>query len=63
MRWQGGRRGGGIDDRRGMGGGAIAGGGIGVTVLALIGYFVFGIDPTTTQQVASQFGGAGAREH
>ena len=41
-----------------MGGGAIAGGGIGVTVIALIGYFVFGIDPNTTQQVASQFGGA-----
>ena len=62
MRWQGGRRGGGIDDRRGMGGGAVAGGGIGVTVLALIGYFVFGIDPSTTQQVASQFGGAGVGE-
>ncbi len=42
-----------------MGGGAIAGGGIGVAVLSLIGYFVFGIDPSTTQQVASQFGGAG----
>ena len=58
MRWQGGRRGGGIVDRRGMGGGAVAGGGIGVLVLAAIGYFVFGIDPNTTQQVASQFGGA-----
>ena len=34
MRWQGGRRGGGIEDRRGMGGGAVAGGGIGVLVLA-----------------------------
>jgi predicted metalloprotease len=62
MRWQGGRTGGGIEDRRGMGGGAIAGGGIGVTVIALIGYFVFGIDPNTTQQVASQFGGAGAAQ-
>ena len=61
MRWQGGRRGN-IEDRRGMGGGAVAGGGIGVAVLALIGYFVFGIDPTTTQQVASQFGGAGSQE-
>ena len=58
MRWQGGRRGGGIEDRRGMGGGAVAGGGIGVLVLAAIGYFVFGIDPNTTQQVASQFGSA-----
>ncbi len=62
MRWQGGRRGGGIEDRRGMGGGAVAGGGIGVLVLAAIGYFVFGIDPNTTQQVASQFGGVGQAE-
>jgi len=62
MRWQGGQRGGGIEDRRGMGGGAAAGGGIGVLVLAAIGYFVFGIDPSTTQQVASQFGQAGATQ-
>lgn len=62
MRWQGGERGGGVEDRRGMGGGAIAGGGIGVVVLSLIGYFVFGIDPSTTQQVASQFGGATASQ-
>ena len=62
MRWQGGRRGGGIEDRRGMGGGAMAGGGLGVLVLAAIGYFVFGIDPSTTQQVASQFGGVGSQE-
>ncbi|HEY0103582.1 MAG TPA: neutral zinc metallopeptidase [Brevundimonas sp.] len=62
MRWQGGRRGGNIDDRRGMGGGAIAGGGIGTLVLAAIGYFVFGIDPSTTTQVASQFGGVGAAQ-
>lgn len=62
MRWQGGRRGGGIEDRRGMGGGAVAGGGIGVAILGLIGYFVFGIDPFTTQQVASQLGGVGAQE-
>ncbi|WP_417232911.1 neutral zinc metallopeptidase [Brevundimonas sp.] len=62
MRWKGGRRGGGIEDRRGMGGGAMAGGGIGVMVLAAIGYFVFGIDPSTTTQLASQFGGAGVQE-
>lgn len=63
MRWQGGRRGGGgIEDRRGMGGGAVAGGGLGVAVIALIGYFVFGIDPQTTTQLASKFGGAGAEE-
>jgi len=62
MRWQGGRRGGGIEDRRGMGGGTMAGGGIGVLVIAAIGYFVFGIDPSTTTQLASQFGGAGVQE-
>lgn len=62
MRWQGGRRGGNIDDRRGLGGGAMAGGGIGVMILAAIGYFVFDIDPATTTQLASQFGGAGVSE-
>ena len=62
MRWQGGRRGGNIDDRRGVGGGAMAGGGIGVVILAAIGYFVFDIDPAITTQVASQFGGAGVSE-
>lgn len=43
-------------------GGRVAGGGIGVAVIALIGYFVFGIDPTTTQQVASQLGGTPTSE-
>jgi predicted metalloprotease len=62
MKWEGGRRGGGVEDRRGLGGGAVAGGGIGVAVLALIGYFVFGIDPSTTTQIASQFGGAGQQQ-
>ncbi|HEY0601161.1 KPN_02809 family neutral zinc metallopeptidase [Brevundimonas sp.] len=62
MRWQGGRRGGNIDDRRGMGGAGIAGGGIGAIVLAAIGYFVFGIDPQTTQQITSQLGGVGSAE-
>jgi predicted metalloprotease len=62
MRWQGGRRGGNIEDRRGMGGAGIAGGGIGAVVLAAIGYFVFGIDPQTTTQLASQFGGVGSSE-
>lgn len=62
MRWQGGRTGGGIEDRRGLRGGAVAGGGLGVGVLAIIGYLVFGIDPSTTTQLASQFGGAGTQE-
>lgn len=47
MRWDLGRTSG-VQDRRGMGAGAIAGGGGIVTiVVALIGYFVFGIDPRT----------------
>ena len=51
MKWQGGRRGGNVEDRRGLGPGAAAGGGLGVIVIALIGYFVFGIDPSQTQAV------------
>ena len=63
MRWSGGRTGGGgIEDRRGLGGGAIAGGGLGVGVLAIIGYLVFGIDPSTTTQLASSLGGVGGGE-
>lgn len=61
MRWGGGRRGGGIEDRRGMGGVGIAGGGIGTIALALLGYFVFGIDPQVTQQVITQFDGGSQR--
>lgn len=62
MLWEGGRRGGGIEDRRGMGGVGIAGGGIGTIAIALIGYFVFGINPFVTQQVVSQFDNAGVAE-
>ncbi len=62
MRWEGGRRGGNIEDRRGMGGAGLAGGGIGALVLAAIGYFVFGISPETTQQITSQMGGVGAAQ-
>jgi predicted metalloprotease len=61
MRWQGGRRGGGVEDRRGLGG-LVAGGGIGIAIIALIGYFLLGIDPTTTQQIASQLGGVGSQQ-
>lgn len=63
MEWEGGRRSGNIEDRRGLGPVGIAGGGIGAVVLAAIGYFVFGIDPRTTleatqglQQPAQQEG-------
>ena len=48
MRWQGGREGGNIEDRRGMGPVAVGGMGVGGLVLALIGYFVFGISPEDT---------------
>lgn len=58
MRWQGGRRSGNVDDRRGMG--PVAGGvGVGGVIIALIGYFVFGIDPSTTMSVV---GGQGQSE-
>ncbi len=51
MRWQGGRGGGGVEDRRGMGPVGVGGVGLGGVVLALIGYFVFGVDPSTTLSV------------
>ena len=47
MKWQDGRESG-VEDRRGGGGrgpGMIGGGGVGVGIIALIGYFFFGIDP------------------
>ena len=62
MQWEDGRSGGGVEDRRGMGGGAIAGGGIGTLALALIGYFVFGIDPSTTTQVVDQIEQSGPQQ-
>lgn len=54
MQWEGGRRGGGLEDRRGLGGAKIAGGGIGTLAIALIGYFVFGIPPEVTTQMVNQ---------
>jgi predicted metalloprotease len=57
MRWLGGRQSGDIEDRRGLGPAHVGGIGLGGVVLALIGYFVFGINPTTTLQAVD---GAGA---
>jgi predicted metalloprotease len=58
MRWQGGRSSGNLEDRRGMGGVGVGGLGVGGVVLALIGYFVFGIDPSTTTSVLGGVSGA-----
>jgi predicted metalloprotease len=62
MDWQGGRRGGNIEDRRGLSPVAIGGGGIGALVLAGIGYFVFGIDPTTTLNAVNAVQGQAAQQ-
>jgi predicted metalloprotease len=54
MEWQGGRREGNVEDRRGMSGGVVGGGlGLGAVVLAAVGYFVFGIDPSQTLSAVS----------
>lgn len=53
MRWQGGQGGGNVEDRRGMGAVGVGGMGVGGVVLALMGYFFFGIDPSTTMGVVN----------
>ncbi len=62
MKWQGGRRGGNVEDRRGLGPGAAAGGGIGVILIALIGYFVFGVDPEQTQAILGEGAATGEQQ-
>lgn len=64
MRWRGGDRGGNVEDRRGLGTGAIAGGGAGVGIIAVLAYVFLGISPQTTTQLLGQFGqlGGGAQE-
>jgi predicted metalloprotease len=54
MRWGGGRRSGNIEDRRGLGAAGVGGLGAGGVILALVGYFVFGIDPSTTLKAVNQ---------
>lgn len=57
MQWDEGDESGNVEDRRGLGPVAGVGGlGVGGVVLALIGYFVFGISPSSTLQAV---GGAG----
>ncbi|MBI1200484.1 MAG: flagellar biosynthesis protein FlgM [Phenylobacterium sp.] len=62
MRWQGGRSGGGIEDRRGMGAVGVGGLGAGGVILALIGYFVFGIDPSDTLNAVNSAGPPAAQQ-
>lgn len=62
MRWRGGREGGGVEDRRGLGAGAVAGGGGLVGIIAILAYIFLGVDPSTTQSVAGVFIGQGAQE-
>ena len=63
MRWQGRRGSSNIEDRRGRGGGLIRGGGIGILIIVLIGWF-FGVDlsPLLQGQMAPgpQIGGGSA---
>ena len=57
MRWDGGRDSGNVEDRRGLGAVGVGGLGAGGVILALVGYFVFGIDPSTTLSVVNGAGG------
>ena len=56
MRWQGGRRGGNIEDRRGMGGGGIAAGGLGLGGVIIVGliYLFTGQDVSGVLQTVEQ---------
>ena len=53
MRWKDGRRGGNVEDRRGMSGGKLAGGGIGFVLIALIVSYFLGIDPQPLLEAGS----------
>ena len=54
MKWEGGRRSSNVEDRRGLRGGAVGGGSIGVLLLVLAVSYFTGTDPTTWLQVADQ---------
>ena len=65
MEWEDGNRYGNVEDRRGMGGmrrGGVAGGGVGVIVLGIAGYLLFGINPFTIMQIANQMAPAVQQE-
>ena len=55
MRWRGGQRSGNIDDRRGLGPtGAVGGIGIVGIIVALVGIFVFDVDPGQMLSIVGQ---------
>jgi predicted metalloprotease len=62
MQWEDGEESGNIEDRRGLG--PMVGGGLGVggVVLALIGYFVFGVSPQTTLNAVDGAGAPAAQQ-
>ena len=62
MEWEDGRSGGGIEDRRGLGSVATGGLGVGGVVLALVGYFVFGLSPSDTLNAVNSGGGQVAQQ-
>ena len=62
MRWRGGDRGGNIEDRRGLGAGAIAGGGGVVGIIAVLAYYFLGINPQTVMSAADAFNIGGGAE-
>ena len=54
MRWEGGRRSSNVEDRRGLSGGAIGGGGIGMFLIVLAVSWLTGTNPLTLLQVVEQ---------
>lgn len=62
MEWEDGRTGGGIEDRRGLGPIGTGGLGVGGVVLALVGYFVFGVSPSDTLSIVNGGGGPVAQQ-
>src|SRR5688572_4836618 len=55
MRWLGGRESANVEDRRGMGGGSVAGiGGVGAILVVIVGLFL-GIDPSTLMAVLNGY--------
>ncbi len=62
MRWQKGRRSQNVEDRRGRGGRrAVAGGGIGMVVIVLVG-IMLGVDPGALLQVTNELTGGSAQQ-